>query len=164
MSSKLQRQAERLYREFSGLVRAYQFRDRDAICGYGISVTQCYALDTLDTSGPLATGDLAARLHVELSTMTRAIDRLVADGLVARSRDKEDRRVCRIRISPAGRRLVTRSRADLIREEMEVLRNVPPEAREAVITAIADLRAAFTTRQSCAADAEQGPRRAATGK
>ena len=164
MSNKLQRQAERLYREFSSLVRAYQFRDRDAICGYGISVTQCYALDTLDTAGPLATGELAAHLHVELSTMTRAVDRLVAGGLVARSRDKEDRRVCRIRISPAGRKLVARSRADLIREEMEVLRNVPPDAREAVIDAIADLRAAFTASRSCVADAEQEPRRATAGK
>ena len=49
----LQRTAEELQAAIADLVRVYQFRDRDRICCYDISVTQCYALETLVNAGPL---------------------------------------------------------------------------------------------------------------
>jgi hypothetical protein len=34
-------------------VSVYQFRDRDRICCHDVSVTQCYALETIVEHGPL---------------------------------------------------------------------------------------------------------------
>ncbi len=149
MPGSLHRQAERLYRVFVDLVRAYQFRDREEICCHGLSVSQCYALDALNTQGSKTMGELAAHLHLEISTMTRVVDGLVADKLAARAEDARDRRVCRVQISRKGQSLLLRIRDELIKEHELVLREIPSESREAVITAMSHLLSAFKDRQRC---------------
>ena len=53
----LERDTEELYDALSDLVRVYQFRDRDRICCFDVSVSQCYALEALVRRG----GDDAER-------------------------------------------------------------------------------------------------------
>ncbi|MFQ5806705.1 MAG: MarR family winged helix-turn-helix transcriptional regulator [Phycisphaerae bacterium] len=161
MSPSLEPQAERLYQLFAELVRRYQFRDRDRICCHGLSVSQCYTLDALDRLGPRTMGELAGHLCLEISTMTRVVDHLVANKLAARVADANDRRVCRVRITGKGRALVSKVHDGLIAEYEQVLRAVPPESREAVIQAVSQLLSAFEERQRCSsADAKGGRRRA----
>ena len=154
MSDSLAAQAQRLYRVFADLMRAYQFRDREEICCRGVSVSQCYTLDALDTHGPMTMGDLAGCLHLEISSMTRVVDCLVAAKLATRVTDARDRRICRVRISQKGRSLVSKIRDDLIREHERVLREVPPQSREAVISAMSRLLSAFSQRQRCSSTEE----------
>ena len=149
----LPKQAQRLYDIFSELIRRYQFRDRDQICCYGLSVSQCYTLDALAGAGSLTMGELAEKLCLKISSATRVVDPMVERGWVRRGSDPGDRRVCRVQATAKGRQLVARVRADLIREHERVLRNVPPESREAVIAAMTDLLAALDARKCCA-DAE----------
>ena len=72
----------------------------------------------LATHGPQRGIDIAARLGVNPSTGTRMCDRLVGKGLIRRVRSTTDRRVVRLRLTPAGerlvRRVIERRRADLI--------------------------------------------------
>ncbi len=144
---QLARQAEQFYEVFSALVREYQFRDRERICSYGVSISQCYALDILETGGPMTMSDLAGRLSLDGSTMTRLIDALVSAGLVSRVREERDRRVCCVKITRKGRALASRIRARLIAEYKEVLRAVPAASREAVVETISRLLAAFRARE-----------------
>lgn len=146
--SKTRDQAQRLYRVFSELVRGYQFRDREGICCHGISVSQCYTLDTLDRSGASTMTELAGGLVLELSSMTRVVDQLVKKNLVTRVRDPHDRRICRVKISAKGRRLVQTIRAELVDEHEMILKTIPAESRDAVITAISQLLRAFQQRQA----------------
>jgi len=148
MGTSLHSQAQRLYEVFAELVRGYQFRDRENICCHGVSVSQCYTLDTLDRQGELSMGALASQLHVEISTMTRIVDHLVKSKLAARVSAPNDRRVCCVRISAKGRSLVAGIREELIGEHEEVLRGIPASSREAVITALTNLSDAFRKRQS----------------
>jgi DNA-binding MarR family transcriptional regulator len=152
MPNSLRRQAKQLFRVFADLVRAYQFRDREGICCHGLSVSQCYTLDTLHEQGPLTMSQLAGRLFLDTSTMTRVVDQLVRDKLATRITDAGDRRVCRVRTSAKGRSLLSKIRAELIKEHECVLQEIPAENREAVITAMSRLLAAFMERQrnSCA--------------
>ena len=53
--------AQRLHRAVTELVRRYQFRDRNEICCFGISVSQCYALEALGRAGELVEVDAAQR-------------------------------------------------------------------------------------------------------
>jgi DNA-binding MarR family transcriptional regulator len=53
--------------------------------------------------------ELAERVMVPPSTLTRKIDRLVADGLVDRSRSAGDFRVVLVRLTVAGRHTVRRA-------------------------------------------------------
>jgi DNA-binding MarR family transcriptional regulator len=147
MPESLAEQAQRLYRVFAELVRAYQFRDRDQTCCHGLSVSQCYSLDALDAEGPLTMGELATLLHLELSSVTRIVDHLVANRLATRTQDQNDRRVCRVKVSAKGRALAARIRGELIAEHEAVLRQIQPEGREAVISAMSLLLSAFQARR-----------------
>ena len=148
MGRSLAHQAERLYDAFAELVRAYQFRDREEVCCHGLSVSQCYALDALVRHGPSSMSDLAGRLYLESSTMTRVVDELVAQRLALRVTDSKDRRVCRVQVTRKGSSLLARIRAELIAQHEKVLQAIPFESREAVIAAVSELLAAF--RERCA--------------
>ncbi len=146
MAPPLAQQAERLYEVFAELVRGYQFRDREGICCHGVSVSQCYTLDTLGRRGPTSMGELADCLYLEISTMTRVVDQLVLRQLVAREADPKDRRICRIRITRKGKSLISKIRGELIKEHEMVLRNIPAQSREAVIDAMSNLLSACSGR------------------
>ena len=57
----------------------------------------------------LTMSELAERVLVPPSTLTRRVDRLVADGLVERSRPAHDSRVVLARLTPKGLALVRRA-------------------------------------------------------
>ena len=162
MSDSLRGQAERFYQVFAELARGYQFRDQEEICCHGISVSQCYTLDALKTHGPMAMGDLAGRLHLEISTMTRVVDHLVADDLATRVTDAKDRRVCRVQLTRKGRSLISKIRAELITRYEVVLREIPAQSREAVITTMSRLLSAFEERESCTCTQAENTRRRRT--
>jgi DNA-binding MarR family transcriptional regulator len=54
--------------------------------------------------------DLAEILGVDTPTVTRKVQQLERDKMVVRQTDPEDRRVSRIRLTPAGRRTIDRVR------------------------------------------------------
>jgi len=149
MPGDVKNQAERLYGVFSDMLRRYQFRDREQICCHGLSVSQCYALEALDGSSSMTMGELAEHLCLRISSLTRVVDALVEGGLARRADDPGDRRVCLVQITAKGRSLVGRVKRGLVNEYEQVLRNVPPESREAVIQAVTSLLSAYEER-SCA--------------
>lgn len=151
MSDAFTRQAQRMYGVFAELLRRYQFRDRDQICCHGLSVSQCYALELLADGGPRTMSDLASEICLKISTATRVLDHLVASGLAARFDDPNDRRVCRVEITKAGRNLVARVRREIVAEYEAVLKVVPAASREDVIDALSHLLTAFKQRQCAAA-------------
>src|SRR5437588_6657390 len=76
----------------------------------GISASQLSALSTIERSGPMTLGDLAAAEQVQPPSMTRIVSRLEEAGLVDRQACEQDRRVARARVTTAGRQLLQRSR------------------------------------------------------
>jgi DNA-binding MarR family transcriptional regulator len=70
----------------------------------GHSLTQIGILVTLDREGPTSLGDLAQVERVAPPTITKAVANLVAEGLVEKDADPDDRRVHRARLTAAGRR------------------------------------------------------------
>lgn len=142
----LDRDAERLYGALSELIRVYQFRDRDRICCHDLSVTQCYALDAMVERGPLTINDLAARLYLDKSTVSRVVDALGRKGLLAKAPHPEDRRAVQLVASPKGKALQAQI-ADEIREnEKSLLTDFDPEVRSAMIELIGRLASAAATR------------------
>jgi DNA-binding MarR family transcriptional regulator len=111
----------------------------------------------------MAMGDLAGHLHLEISTMTRVVDHLVADGLVTRVADANDRRVCRVQLTRKGRSLISKIRAELLTRYEAVLRGIPAQSREAVITTMSRLLRAFEERERCTCARPEITRRRRTG-
>lgn len=71
----------------------------------GASLTFWLVLRNLAEEDGLSQRELARRLSVEAPTLTRHLDRMAAEGLVKRRQDSVDRRVTRISLTAAGRRL-----------------------------------------------------------
>jgi DNA-binding MarR family transcriptional regulator len=65
-------------------------------------------------AGPLAIGALAAAEGVAAPTMTRLVDGLEHDGYVRRRRDPADARGVLVEATPAGKRILTRGRAQRV--------------------------------------------------
>lgn len=133
--------AEALHDAVSALVRIYQFRDRDKICCYDISVTQCYALEALVGQGPQRSQTLSATLRLDKSTTTRVVDALVRKDYVERRPDPDDGRAALLCVTAAGRNLFERINAGLVAQQAELLHDLDPSVRGATIAVIRRLAA-----------------------
>ncbi len=134
--------ATRLHEQVIELVRKYQFRDRNAVCCYGISVSQCYLLEELARRGPATNSELAEVLCVAVSTVTRIVDQLVAKDYVERIEDLRDRRVRRVALTDAGRRLYQVMWGSVLESEKAILRNFPEEEQASLIRFLEKFNAA----------------------
>jgi len=76
----------------------------------GITPSMLAALSSVDSAARLTMSDLCAVEQVQPPTMTRIVAALVEAGLVVREPDEDDRRVAWVRLTPAGRTLLERSR------------------------------------------------------
>ena len=77
----------------------------------GVSPTQVSALSTIERDGPLTLGELAGLERVQPPTITSAVARMEEQGLVLRQVDESDRRIHRVEITTAGRKLLDKSRS-----------------------------------------------------
>lgn len=142
--------AEALQRALADLVRIYQFRDRNRICCYDISVTQCYALEALVERGPMRLGALAERLYLDKSTTSRVVQTLVRKGYAANRPEPADRRAVAIAATRAGRRLLERITVDLVEQQKLIVRDIEPAVRAGVVEVIRRLSRAAESRFGCA--------------
>jgi MarR family 2-MHQ and catechol resistance regulon transcriptional repressor len=145
-SRDLDQDAAALQAAVAELVRVYQFRDRDRICCHDISVTQCYALETLVEHAPMRLGALAERLFLDKSTTSRVVGTLVKKGYVAQRADEADGRALALHVTSSGRRLYKRITDDLIEQQKQLLQDLDPDVRDGVVKVIRGLAQAADTR------------------
>jgi DNA-binding MarR family transcriptional regulator len=134
------------------LARIYQLQDPRRTCTYGITLTECYALEALASGGPLTVNEVARALGLDKSTASRAVASLVKKGLASRRSRAADRRSVSVSATPAGARLYRRIREAGRTAHRELLEEFPPEVRRG---AAALLQRLVTTERACAGS---GPR------
>jgi len=145
-SSALDRDAAALQTAVADLVRVYQFRDRDRICCHDVSVTQCYALETLVEHGPMRLSTLSQRLFLDKSTTSRVVRTLVRKGYVEQRADSSDGRATALRATRQGQRLCARITADLVEQQKQLLEDLDPEVRAAAVQVLRRLARAADAR------------------
>jgi DNA-binding MarR family transcriptional regulator len=74
--------------------------------GAGLSPSQLSALAVISNHGPLTLGALAELERVAPPTVTKVVTKLEDDGLVIRTPDPSDRRVCLVEVSQEGAELL----------------------------------------------------------
>ncbi|MFG2100211.1 MarR family winged helix-turn-helix transcriptional regulator [Micromonospora echinaurantiaca] len=79
-------------RQIRLLQQSFDAFDEAAAVRLGINRTDLRALDVVLDRGPLTAGELTAALRLSPAATTTVIDRLERAGLVARTRDPENRR------------------------------------------------------------------------
>ncbi len=139
----LRADARQLAEEVSVLVRVIQFRDRDRVCCYDVSASQCYALKGVVDAGALTVNELSAYLYVDKSTASRIANSLVDKGYLVREAHPEDARVVRLAPSGAGRALCATILADEERDYAELLEDFEPATRAEIHRLVAKLGRCF---------------------
>lgn len=78
---------------------------------HGFPLSHGAVLGRLDREGPQSVSDLAHGEHVRPQSMAQTVNELEAEGLIARSPDREDRRRTLIKLTATGRRVLARERS-----------------------------------------------------
>lgn len=97
-----------------------------------VTPSQISALAVIEHAGPLTLGELASLERVQPPTMTRIVAALEEQGLVVRQVDANDRRVARLTIAGAGKRLLERSRGRKNVYLAKRIRSFTPEEIETI--------------------------------
>jgi DNA-binding MarR family transcriptional regulator len=85
--------------------RAVKSAAGDAMRELGVHAGQNFVLEQLWREDGLTPGELARRIGVDVSTVTRAAQRMEVTGLVRRVPDRTDARLVRVVLSDRGRAL-----------------------------------------------------------
>jgi DNA-binding MarR family transcriptional regulator len=149
MNKHFEEQVKQFHDQIFELIKRYQFRDRNKDICCGISVSQCYILETLKQSGPLSMNVLAKKMHLTVSTVTRVIQPLLKKEFVSRKESMEDRRVRLISLTEEGRTFADQLWEKVIDSEKIIFENFPKENREMLIDFLRKLNSAINQWQSC---------------
>ena len=104
-----------------------------------VSLSEIFALHELDAGDGLAQQELASRLRLDKSTVSRLVAGLEARGLLLRERDPDNRRIVRLSITPAGHRMHVDLAAGMHARQECVLAAMTPAERAALGTGLAGL-------------------------
>jgi DNA-binding MarR family transcriptional regulator len=126
------------------LIRAFGLHKPDQTpCGKPVSVAEAHALMELSRGQPLVQKELASRLRLEKSTVSRLVGMLEGRGWVERSRSTQDRRAVELRLTGAGRR-TAEGIAEVRREKFaRVLEAIPEGERGSVLESMRILEEAM---------------------
>jgi DNA-binding MarR family transcriptional regulator len=121
--------------------RAVEARAEHALAEVGLSLAKLGALRHLVlASEPLTLTQLAERHCCGKSNVTQLIDRLEADGFVARTVDPSDRRNVRAALTPSGRAAYERASALLAEHEQALDERLGSEPRAELARGLRALR------------------------
>src|SRR5271165_3024344 len=115
-------------------------------CGQPVAVAEAHALMDLATFGSMRQGELAARLRLEKSTVSRLVRQMEAHGWIRRNSDRHDGRAVLILLTRKGRE--TAGELSRVRQEKfaRILAAIPEVKRSMVVEAISILERACSER------------------
>jgi DNA-binding MarR family transcriptional regulator len=125
-----------LHKTARAVTRIYAEEMRPA----GLARSQFAILNLLDHGGAVALSELARRLYMDRTTLTRNLRPLERTGLVVRTGDPADRRVKLAEITPAGRDRLEEARGYWRRAQARVLERFGEAAWRDLEATLRDLR------------------------
>jgi DNA-binding MarR family transcriptional regulator len=105
----------------------------------GVPIEQFRILEALDQRGPCSMRELAALALAEPATLTKIIDRMVAEALVFRMPDETDRRRVVVATAPAGKALYRRLNGVAGAQERRIAQALDEERAKALRSLLLDL-------------------------
>jgi DNA-binding MarR family transcriptional regulator len=141
--------AKELMESVVAFVRSFGLHKPDQTpCGQPVNVAEAHALMDLATFGPVRQGELASRLQLEKSTVSRLVRQMEVHGWIQRSRDRADRRVLLIRLTRQGRKAAVELIGARQRKFAGIISAIPEDKREMVVEAISILERACSRDRS----------------
>ena len=142
MSSSL---SEGLARDFVGFIHAFGVLRSDATpCGQPMSVSSAHALCELATGPPLNQRDLATRLGLTTSTVSRLVDQLVEKDWAQRhvDPDSSDTRIRLVALTSLGEQVAGQVLTARAQRFARLLDAIPLDKQSTVVESLHLLKAA----------------------
>ena len=105
-----------------------------ASCCNGVTLAQCHALLDIENSKKTTTGQIAANLGLDKSTLSRTIDNLVKLGLVERQANPDDRRYTLLSLTHSGKKICSMINSEANMFYSRVLDMLPQVKLEVLIS------------------------------
>lgn len=102
---------------------------------------QVRLLTYLAEKGETMMTDLAAKQGVKTPSISAMVDRLVETGLIVRNRNKDDRRVVTVCVSPEGQSELNKIHTKYDAHVDELIEKLPKDKQSALKKVLPDLRA-----------------------
>lgn len=115
------RMKDQLAYMIASLNRQLESELEDRLRPGGVPIEQYRILEVLNASEPVAMGEIAQQSLIEAPTLTKIVDKMVAEGLVYRAPDPGDRRRVLILTAPAGKTLFKRLRGVSTAQEQRIV-------------------------------------------
>jgi DNA-binding MarR family transcriptional regulator len=130
-------QSRRLRDSMVWLVRGFTLYDpRKAYPGFYLSPQQSYVLSIVHDYGPITPGEVAKRLRLEKSHLTKIVNSLIEMAAVEKQADPTDRRRLMLSLTRKGKRIFRELDKASIDSYVKLMEEIPPELREKVIDAV----------------------------
>jgi DNA-binding MarR family transcriptional regulator len=107
--------------------------------GVRLSISETFALGELAEAGSLSQQELAARLGLEKSTVSRLAAGMEGRGWLTRERDVDDRRLYRLVLTGEGLDVARRVGTELRVHHAQLLERMSPEERRALAVGVGAL-------------------------
>lgn len=113
-------------------MRQVMMMERQEKLCWGVTLSQHYVIDALYRRQVLTMNALSKEVGLAVSTLTRVVDVLVRDDVIARKHSEEDRRKVYIELTNKGRELAENLRACAERFWGAVLEELPNTQKKAI--------------------------------
>jgi MarR family transcriptional regulator, transcriptional regulator for hemolysin len=120
---------------------------------HGLTRAQWIILARLERKADLSQNELAAMAEVTPMTVARLVDRLEALGLVKRCIDPTDRRIWRLRLTPAADPVLRALSVERARLHKIITKGIDPSALEAMAIGLRQMKENVSSRRLAAAAA-----------
>jgi DNA-binding MarR family transcriptional regulator len=143
METRYEVNTKELMASVVAFVRSFGLHKPDQTpCGQPVAVAEAHALMDLAAFGPMRQGELAARLQLEKSTVSRLVRQMEAHGWMQRESDRDDGRAMLVRLTKRGRQTATQLARARREKFARIVSAIPEDKRSMVVEAISILERA----------------------
>lgn len=125
----IERYAERLIFILPDISKAFRMQHPGKFFNIDISISELSVLHYLFFKTKPSMSEMGKDLSVDLSTLTRIVDKLVKKNLIVRKPDLEDRRIVRVAMSRKGRAIGEKFKQEHKEKVKSILKQMMPEER-----------------------------------
>jgi DNA-binding MarR family transcriptional regulator len=142
--------AARVLRQFRQIFNAIKTHFQQVEREVGLGGAQVWALGLIRDNGGIGVSELARAMNIHQSTASNLVKVLVERELVTASKDAGDRRAVKLRLLPAGAKLIKRSPGPLAGVLPDALESLDPKTLKRLEADLAKLLALLKTDKKAA--------------
>ena len=131
--------AEQMAELTLSLLEACQQKQERIASYHDLSVAEFKLLRKFKEHEAVTPGELARRMELSSSRITRILDGMVEKSIATREPAKDDRRVVEVTLTHHGREILAELNSDYVRAHEDILGMLPPDASESVVKALEKL-------------------------